>query len=679
MRLARGMSDAVSAEPRSSSNRLTPRSPPRTFPSPRRARLGARRLGWLRRLLPVALAHPALLGATLCAALVSMTAGVAVPALLGLAINDALRPTVPDPSRLRAALGALADAAGVVDVDAGQRLPLELYAAALLGLGTVAAVARGLNRYSLYRMAHFLEADLRSILYDHLTRLSFSFYDRVQSGQLTSRANSDVRAIQMLLTFAPLMLISWLSFALALAFMLSVHVGLTIACVLALPGVFLVGVHMRRQIFPLSWMQQSRLADLTTLVDESINGVRVIQAFARERHQIGLVARAAQRIYWVSCQLVEARARHAPLMENIARVGPALVLLYGGHLVMTGAVEGVGTLVTFSTYMVMLQAPFRVLGFFMTMSERARASAGRIFEIIDEPVTITDAPGARALAPALGEVELRDVTFSYDGEHRVLDGCSLRVEAGECVAVVGRTGSGKTSIARLVPRFYDVSGGAVLIDGQDVRELSLESLRGQVGLALDEPFLFSRSVHDNIAYGRPGATRAEVERAARAARAHGFICKLARGYDTVVGERGYTLSGGQRQRVALARVFLINPPILILDDATSAIDVQTEAEIHAALAELARSRTTIVIAHRESTIALATRVALLEQGRIVAAGTHAELLEAEPRYAAALDQQRRAPAAPAPERSARPPRVPRRLGPSGDGELSGVGPLRGLG
>jgi ATP-binding cassette, subfamily B, bacterial len=594
--------------------------------------------GWVRRLLPVALAHPGLLSSALVSAIVSMPMAVAAPAILGMAINHAFG---------QRHAGGQALATDWLERLVAPHAALSSYLLALLIVGVVRALAAGYYRYALYRCAYYIENDLRSILFEHLTRLSFSFFDRVQSGQIISRANSDIRAVQMLLTFAPLMVISWLSFALAVTFMLSVHVGLTVAAVFALPGIWLLGRRMRRDMMPLSWMSQARLAELSSVVDESIQGVRVVKAFAAEKRQIGLLAKAAQRVRWASIELVELRARNAPLMENVARLGPAFVLLYGGYLVLHGRIAGVGTLVTFNTYMIMLQAPFRVLGFFMSMSQRAEASAQRIFELLDEPIQIADKPSAIVLPAAQGRsVELRAVTFGYGDGRALLSNLDLKLEAGETVALVGRTGSGKSSIARLLPRFYDVDRGAVLIDGVDVRDLSLNSLRGQIGLAIDEPFLFSLSVRDNIAYGRPDATLAEVVAAAEAAQADEFVRALAQGYDTRVGERGYTLSGGQRQRIALARLFLLNPSVLVLDDATSAVDVQVEARILEALRARLRGRTTLLVGQREPTLRLADRVLLLDDGKIIASGSHLQLLASEPRYSAILAKATQAPREP---------------------------------
>jgi ATP-binding cassette subfamily B protein len=608
----------------------TPAMPAARYPGPRAGVHPDKRRSWVGRLLPVALSHPGLLLPAFVAALCGMVTAVAAPAILGMAI-DALGTARGTGSRIWMTwLGS-----------AGRKPELATLLWALLGVGVLRACSVAYYRYALYRSAYSIENDLRAIIYEHLTRLPFSFFDRVQSGQIISRANSDIRAVQMLLTFAPLMIVSWLSFALAVSFMLSVHVGLTLAAVFALPAIFVLGVRMRRQMFPLSWMSQARLAELSSVVDESIQGVRVVKAFAAERRQIGLLASAAQRVQWASNELVDLRARYAPAMENVARLGPAFVLLYGGYLLMNGQIVGIGTLLTFNTYMVMLQAPFRVLGFFLGMSQRAEASAQRIFELLDEPPSIADAPDARALPAAVRgvagrRVELRDVHFGYSDEREVLRGLDLTLEPGETVALVGRTGSGKSTIARLLPRFYDVQRGAVRIDGHDVRDLQLGSLRAQIGVAIDEPFLFSMSVRENIAFGRPDAPLAEVIAAARAAQADEFIRALTQGYDTVVGERGYTLSGGQRQRIALARLFLMNPPVLVLDDATSAVDVQVEARILAALAELMHGRTNLLIGHREPTLRLADRVLLLEGGRIIASGTHLQLMASEARYRAVL-------------------------------------------
>ena len=577
-------------------------APPRAQVHPDRSK------GWLRRAWPVVAAHRMLLIGGLVAAFFGLLAQVAIPRVTMAAIDRAL-------------------------VD--QRDDLMGFVWVLLGL----AVARGLltfcYRYGLYRMAYEIEFDMRALMYEHLSRLSFSFYDRVQSGQVISRANSDIRSVQMFLAFAPLIAMSVLTFFVAFGLMLAIHVGLAIVAVIALPGVYVVGMMLRNVMFPVSWIVQSRLADVATIVDENISGVRVVKSFAAERRQITLLEKAARRLQWAAVTQIDYRAKYAPVMENLPRVGLALVLLYGGWLTIDGAVT-VGALVAFNAYVLLLQAPFRMLGFFMMLGQRAKASAERIYEILDEQPDVVERPGAVDLVEPRGEVELRDVVFAYRDGPKVLDGFSLRISPGETVAIVGRTGSGKSTVARVLDRFYDVDGGAVLVDGHDVRDLTIASLRAAIGMVLDEPFLFSVSIRDNIAYARPDASIDDVRRAAEAAGAAEFIDDLPDGYDTIVGERGYTLSGGQRQRIAIARTLLQNPRILVLDDATSAIDVQVEEQIHGALRTLMEGRSTIVIAHRLSTISLADRVVLLEGGRVVAAGTHAELMRDEPRYAEVL-------------------------------------------
>jgi ATP-binding cassette subfamily B protein len=396
------------------------------------------------------------------------------------------------------------------------------------------------------------------------------------------------------------------------------------------------GRALTNRIFPLSWVTQGRVAEVATIVDENINGVRVVKGFAAERRQIEHLAGAARRLRWSAEQQVAARARLAPVAENLPRLGLAFVLLYGGILAIDGEVT-IGALFAFNAYVLMMQAPFRMLGFFLMMGERAKASAERIFELLDEPVTIADRPGAVDLLHPEGDVRFDHVTFRYrDGAAPVLDDFSLHLRAGERVAIVGATGSGKSTVGRLLARFYEPEAGTIAVDGHDVRDLTLVSLRAAVGIVLDEPFLFSASVRDNVAYARPGASDDDVAAATRAAQAQDFVLDLDEGGDTVVGERGYTLSGGQRQRIAIARTLLAAPRVLVLDDATSAIDVHVEEAIHRALGEHLTDRTVVVIAHRLSTIALADRVVLLDGGRIVADGTHAELLRTSPRYAEIL-------------------------------------------
>jgi len=581
------------------------------YTPPRRTIDPDQSLGWIRRVLPIVYSHWVSFSMALSMALVGIIARVMIPRWVGYAINEALvRPKAT-------------------------RVPLSHFVIMLGVLAGVGFVSGALSRYFLFRSAYSLDYDLRVLMYRHLSRLSFSFYDRVESGQLISRANSDIRSVQMFLAFGPYFIVQFALFAIAMFYMVQINLLLTLLALVTIPFVYHFGVKMRGWMFPLSWLTMARLAEIATIVDENINGVRVVKSFAAEKQQIGKLADAAQRVRWVSVKTMWARARFGPLMENLTRLGEASILLYGGILVIDHRI-GPGDLLVFLTYLALLQAPFRMLGFILMMQQRAAASAQRIYEVLDEPAEIHDAPGAVDLVEARGDVEFRDVGFTYRDGPTVFEGLDLSVPAGQTIAIVGRTGSGKTTLAELVLRFYDVNAGAVLVDGHDVRDLTVASLRAHVGICFDEPFLFSASIRDNIAYGRPDASMEEVVDAARRAGAHEFITALSHGYDTVVGERGYTLSGGQRQRVAIARTILENPAVLILDDATSAIDVKIEMQIHDALREVMSGRTTLIIAHRLSTISLAQRVVLLEGGKVVADGTHLELMATEPRYASVL-------------------------------------------
>jgi ATP-binding cassette subfamily B protein len=404
-----------------------------------------------------------------------------------------------------------------------------------------------------------------------------------------------------------------------------------------MPILYFVGIKMRRVMFPISWITQARLADVATIVDENVNGVRVVKSFAQEEAEINRLSDAAERVAWAYIKDAQIRGQWSPWVQNLPQLGLALVLFFGGWMVIDGHL-GIGAILAFNAYLLMLQAPFMMLGQLVMMGQRAKASAERIFEILDENPDIVERPGAFDLVDVHGTIDFNHVDFTYANGVEILTDFDAHISAGETVAIVGTTGSGKSTVARLVTRFYDVTGGSITIDGSDLRDVTLPSLRENVGVVLDEPFLFSVSIRDNIAYGKPDATFEEIEAAARAANAHEFIERLPYGYETVVGERGYTLSGGQRQRIAIARTLVVNPPILILDDATSAIDVHVEAGIYEALSRLLRQRTTIVIAHRISTIALASRVILLDEGRVIATGTHEELLASTPLYSQVLAQ-----------------------------------------
>jgi len=595
------------------SSRFEPMAVTARYRAPRAGIDPDRSRRWLRRALPIVGAHKAMFLTALLASFTGLVLTAFIPLLLDKGItNSIIHHTVP----------------------------LHFYVWWVLGLGVAGGVAGYVSRRFLFQTAYRIEFDLRSIIYEHLSRLSFPFYDRVQSGQLISRANSDIRSVNMYLTFAPMVLVQCSIALVAFGFMLSIDVPLALVAMVTMPFVFVIGVRMRKSLFPVSWLIQARLADVATIVDENVNGVRVVKSFAAEGRQLRSLARSADKVQWSYVKDADLRARFTPMVQNLPQVGLALVLLLGGYLIINGHL-GVGAIVAFNSWLIMLQAPFMMLGMIVMMGQRAAASADRIYEILDEPPTVVERAGAVDLERCEGDVVFDSVVFSYgddpDAPH-VLDSFDLHVAPGKTVALVGRTGSGKSTVARLLARFYDVDGGAVRIDGHDVRDLTLASLRARVGIVLDEPFLFSASIRDNIAYGRPTADLDDVVAAATAAGADGFVRQLPEGYDTVVGERGYTLSGGQRQRIAIARTLLVNPPILVLDDATSAVDVQVEHEIHAALRHLLAGRTTVVIAHRLSTISLADRVVLVDRGRVVAEGTHAELLATTPLYAEVLAQ-----------------------------------------
>ncbi|MBN39636.1 MAG: ABC transporter ATP-binding protein [Acidimicrobiaceae bacterium] len=574
----------------------------------------------MRRLLPIAKSHKKSLYIGLLTGVIALVLNVAVPAMARNAIDAALE---------------------------ADREALTTWAIILISIGVGRFVFGALYRYSLFQLAWGVETDLRTLLYSHLTKLSFSYFDRTQSGEVISRANSDIRSIQVLLAFGPLIGMTIISFILAFGYMMTLHVPLTLVSLITLPGVYFFGQKLRRVVFPLTWVSQARLAELATIVDENVNGIRVVKSFAAEKQQVGLLQRAAEHIKWVNVEAIRARAKYNPIIESLPRVGMALVLLYGGHLAIEGTVS-IGTLFAFNAYVIMLQAPFRMFGFLLLQTQRASASAQRIFEVIDEEPAIVDSENATHLLDVEGSIVFENVHFTYPSKREesdpeasspideVLSGFNLTIRPGETVAIVGRTGSGKSTIGRLLNRFYDPTSGKILVDGNDIRDVTLDSLRHQIGIVFDEPFLFSSSVAENIAYSNPNASLEEIASAAKAAEASGFIQELSEGYETVVGERGYTLSGGQRQRIALARTLLEKTPILVLDDATSAIDVEIEAKIHDALAKHLSGRTTVLIAQRVSTISLADRVVLIENGVVVADGTHSELMANDQSYVSIL-------------------------------------------
>jgi ABC-type multidrug transport system fused ATPase/permease subunit len=504
--------------------------------------------------------------------------------------------------------------------------------AAVLALGVARALMMAGRRLIAGRQALAVEMDMRKDVYAKLVRLSFGFYDRHQTGQLMSRATVDLQGVRFFLGYGLIFFFQHIFIVLGVGvvvFLISWELAL-IALAIA-PAIVLVAYRYSHVSHPLLRDVQQKMADVATVAEENIVGVHVVKSFAQEESEQQKFERRSQEVFELSVKANRQRAFYIPILSFLPLLGQAAALLVGGHMVVNGSLS-IASFVRFNLYLAMLVMPLRALGMWIGQAQRATAAGERIFQVIDEPEDIRDAPDARELPPGPGRVTFENVTFGYDPERPVLEHVDLELEPGRVVALIGHTGSGKTTLAALVPRFYDVQAGAVTVDGNDVRAVTLASLRREIGVIAQDPFLFSATVRENIAFGRPAATADDVERAARLAQAHEFIAALPNGYDTVIGERGITLSGGQRQRIAIARALLIDPRLLILDDATASVDATTESRIRDGLREAMRGRTTIIIAHRLSTIALADEIVVLEDGHIVARGRHDDLVEANEVY-----------------------------------------------
>ncbi len=545
--------------------------------------------------------------ASLVLAALAMAGTVALPALTGRAIDE---------------------------IRSGDRSALQSLAIAMVVVGILRLGFSVARRLVAGKVSLGVELDLRDRVYAHLQALELGFFDAQQTGQLMSRATVDLQAVRFFLGYGLVFIAqSALTIVLAAAAMFYVQPDLAAMALIPVPFVVLVAARFNRRSRPALQEVQQRIAELTADAEENVSGVRVVKAFAREERQIERFRGSVARVFEQSMIANRLRAFYTPFIGFLPQLGLAVILLAGGRQVIAGKLT-IGEFTAFYAYLLMLISPMRTLGVALGMSQRATASGRRLFELLDRDPRLVSAPGAPALPPGRGRVELRGVSFAYAGAAEpVLRDIDLAVEAGTTVALVGATGSGKSSLIGLLPRLYDATAGAVLIDGADVRDVDVVSLRREIALVTDDPFLFSATVHENIAYARPGASRDEVERAAGRAQAAGFIAELPDGYDTRVGERGLTLSGGQRQRIAIARALLADPRILILDDATSSVDASTEQAIKAALREVMAGRTTFVIAHRLSTIALADDIVVLERGRIVARGDHGALVRESPLYA----------------------------------------------
>ncbi|GAB4405817.1 MAG: ABC transporter ATP-binding protein [Anaerolineales bacterium] len=527
-----------------------------------------------------------------------------------------------------------------VDLGLTQGTPstLLVLAGGLLGLGLVRAGFSFGQRYLSAWLAHRVAYDLRNRLYDRIQTLSFAFHDHAQTGQLMSRCTSDVSSVEALAGtgLAEFVNIAVL-FTAALVILFRIHPGLAAAALTPIPILAFVTVRFGRRIGPLFQRIQEQHAEMTTILQEDLTGIQVVQAFTREPYEIQRFRDANVELMRRRLATIREWSFNFPMMTFIISLGTAIILWYGGNLVNNGQLT-VGTLVAFNSYLGMLAVPVQRMGWLVDMAADAVASGRRIFEILDTPSPVQEKPGAIDLPVGAGRVEFRDVAFGY-GDTPILEHISFVAEPGQIVALVGETGAGKSTLIHLIPRFYDVTAGQILVDGYDIRDVTLRSLRRQIGIVLQDTFLFSTTIRENIAYGREDATDDEIIAAAKAAHAHEFIVQFPDGYDTLVGERGITLSGGQRQRVAIARALLMDPRILLLDDSTSSVDTETERLIQDALTRLMVGRTTFVIAQRLSTVMRAHQILVIDGGRIVERGTHAALLALGGRYATIYEQQ----------------------------------------
>jgi ATP-binding cassette, subfamily B, bacterial len=504
------------------------------------------------------------------------------------------------------------------------------------GLIVLAGALQGVlmfwRRWLAGRLSLAVEYDLRNAMYRHLQRLSFGFFDRHQTGQLMSRATVDLQAVRFFLGYG-LVFFSQniVTVVIVVAALLAIDWQLALIALAVSPVMMFAAYRYSRTSHPILKDVQQRVADVTTHAEENIVGVRVVKAFAQEEREVSRFRHLAGRVFDQAIAAARIQARYVPLLQTLPSLAQAAVLLVGGYGVIHGSLS-LGSFFAVNGYLLLLVVPLRSAGMWVGQYQRAMASGERIFEVLDVERDIVERRDAGPLPPGPGHIRFEAVEFGYDPDRPVLQGIDLDIAAGSTVALIGPTGCGKTTLTALIPRFYDVSAGRVTVDGADVRDVTLGSLRGGVGIVSQDTFLFSTTVAENIAYGTPDATPEQIVTAARQAQAHDFICDLPDGYETRVGERGLTLSGGQRQRIAIARALLMNPRILILDDATASVDATTEAKIKLALREVMKGRTTLIIAHRLSTISLAERVVVLEGGRIVAEGTHAELTETSPVY-----------------------------------------------
>jgi len=537
-------------------------------------------------------------------------ARVAVPTMVGIAVDRTIARHHDNPALLR-------------------------WVIAILAVGAVQALCTAMRRYAAFALAIRVETDIRMRLVAHLQRLHFAFHDESQTGQLMSRANSDIQQINNVVLLVPLTIASTVTMFAVLGILVYRSPGLAFFALATLPILNVAATRFTKRMFPVGLQLQQALAEVSNVVEETVTGVRVVKGFGAERRQVEALRHQTENVYDRSIEAANLRSNFLPLIDLLPTLGLVGILWYGGHQVLAGHLT-IGDIIAANFYVLMLIWPLRMVGMLLGQIPRAVSAGGRIHEVLATDAAVAERPDARPLPAGSGELRFEGVTFGYGRGRPVLEDLDLVIRGGEAVALVGATGSGKTTIARLVPRFYDVTAGRVLIDGVDVRDLKLTELRRAIGIVFEDTFLFSESVRANIAFAQPDAPMERVRAAARLAGADTFIDELPDGYDTVVGQHGFTLSGGQRQRISIARAVLSDPRVLILDDATSSVDPTKEHEIRAALAEVMHGRTTLIIAHRPATIALADRVVLLDGRRVVAEGTHDGLLVSSEAYRAVL-------------------------------------------
>ncbi|MDV5145812.1 ABC transporter ATP-binding protein [Streptomyces sp. SBC-4] len=564
---------------------------------------GERQQGWARRLAGYAWHYKANVVLALGSSLVGMAVLALVPLVTKVIIDDVIG------TKTRS---------------------LSTWTGLLIGAAVLVYVLTYVRRYYGGRLALDVQHDLRTDMYGTITRLDGRRQDELSTGQVVGRATSDLQLIQGLLFMLPMTIGNILLFVISLAVMAWLSLPLTLVALAVAPALWFIAKRSRTRLHPATWHAQQQAAEVAGVVDGAVTGVRVVKGFGQEAQETGKIREAGRKLFAGRLRTIRLNSKYTPALQAVPALGQVAVLALGGWLAYKGQIT-LGTFVAFSAYLASLVGPVRMLAMVLTVAQQARAGVERVLDLVDTEPVIQD--GTKELpADAPATVEFDDVSFAYDEGRPVLDGFSLDIRSGETVAVVGASGSGKSTVSLLLPRFYDVTHGAVLVGGHDVRELTLDSLRAAIGLVPEDSFLFSDTVRANIAYGAPDATQEQIETAARAAQADRFIAELPEGYDTKVGEHGLTLSGGQRQRVALARAILTDPRLLLLDDATSAVDAKVEHEIHEALKSVMAGRTTLLIAHRRSTLGLADRIAVLDDGRLSDIGTHEELEERSALY-----------------------------------------------